>query len=131
MSLLEKIQTSGAIDLKGFLDIKKGLLLKDILRVHSAEVVSFWQSRITDIPEITNRIDDWCQKHWQCSKSNKCTCEISLGFGENVLDNTVSWLQEKTPHKVAEMVDIYLREEWEQIGQIIVNWCFSERPIRA
>jgi hypothetical protein len=60
----------------------------------------------------------WCQDNWQCSNnSGECKCKISLGFGENTLNNTVEYLKEKNPHEIAKKVDKSLINLCRMIGE--------------
>lgn len=135
--IFNEIQNSSAVSLKSFLDVKKGSSMKEIVSSCNPDVKSFWNSKIFTIPNINERIDLWCLNNWQCSNADKntkdCKCSISLGFGDHVIDNTILHLDQKSIHNIAQLVasDNYLRPEWEKVGQVIIDWCFAERPMRV
>lgn len=123
---------SSAVDIRDFLDIKKGTRMKEIMQASNPKVKSFWEVKLSLIPNISSCIDKWCQANWQCSSnSGECKCKISLGFGESTLSNTVEYLKQKSPHEIAKIVDRSKHSDWEQIGQVVINWCIAESPIRA
>ena len=131
LKILEDI-SSDAVDVRYFLDIKKGTRMKEIVNAVNPKIKSFWEVKIALIPNISSRIDKWCQNNWQCSNnSGECKCKISLGFGENTLNNTVEYLKEKNPHEIAKKVDKYMQHDWGKIAQIVVNWCIAGSPIRV
>ncbi|MEQ9485056.1 hypothetical protein [Coleofasciculus sp. F4-SAH-05] len=128
LKVLEEIKNN---DLRLFLDIKEGVILQNIISKTDANVCKFWQNSIPNEPNILGRIDIHCLSDWVCNSSSQCTCHVSLGLGKNILDNTISWLEKKSLHKVANMVEPSLRSQWENLGQEITNWCFAHKPIRA
>ncbi|MEQ9357844.1 hypothetical protein [Coleofasciculus chthonoplastes] len=128
LKVLDEIKNN---DLKLFLDIKEGVTLQNVISKTDANVCKFWQNSIPNEPNILGRIDIHCLSDWVCNSSSQCTCHVSLGLGKNILDNTISWLEKKSLHKVANMVEPSLRSQWENLGQEITNWCFAQKPIRA
>jgi hypothetical protein len=131
LKILENISSS-SVEIRYFLDIKRGTRMKEIINASNPKIKSFWEVKISLIPDILSRIDKWCQDNWQCSsKSGECKCKISLGFGESTLSNTVEYLNKKNPHEIAKLVDKSMHSEWEKIGQVIMNWCIAESPFRV
>jgi len=128
LKVLEEIENN---DLRLFLDIKEGVILQNIISKTDANVCKFWQNSIPNEPNILGRINSQCFDNWSCNSSSQCTCNVSLGFGNNILDNTISWLEKKSLHEVAKMVEPSLRSQWKNLGQEITNWCFAQKPIRA
>lgn len=121
-----------SIEVRYFLDIKKGTYLNRIIDERNSQVKDFWQAKIPLIPKISERIDEWCQDNWQCSNSGECQCKISLGFGDHTLSDTVKYLKRiNNPHEIARIVDRSKHSDWEKIGQVVMDWCIAERPIRA
>jgi len=140
LEALKILESSSVVEVRCFLDIKQGTRLKEIIDAKNLKVKEFWQLKLGLIPNISERIDNWCKTHWKCSNNSKknsknskekCDCQISLGFGENTLSNTVEYLQEKTPHEIARIVDRSKHSDWEKIGQVVMDWCIAESPIRA
>ena len=131
LKILENI-SSNAVEIRNFLDIKKGTRMKEIINASNHKIKSFWEVKISLIPHILSCIDDWCQANWQCSNnSGECKCKISLGFGESTLSNTVEYLKEKNPHEIAKIVDKSMHSDWEKIAQVVMNWCIAGSPIRV
>ena len=130
LRIFENISSSSAVDIRYFLDIKKGTRLKEIIQSSNPSIKSFWEVKISQLPNISSCIDDWCRVNWQCS-SGECQCKISLGFGESTLSNTVEYLKQKSPHEIARIIDKSLVSDWEKMGQVVMNWCIAESPIRV
>jgi hypothetical protein len=130
LRIFEKISKS-AVDIRYFLDIKKGTRLKEIIQASNPNIKSFWKTKLSLIPDISSCIDGWCQDNWKCSNSEECQCKISLGFGESTLSDTVKYLKRNNPHDIARIVDPSKHSDWEQIGQLVMDWCIAESPIRA
>jgi hypothetical protein len=135
-----KILESSSVEVRCFLDIKEGTRLKEIIDETNPKIKEFWQSKFDLIPNLSEGIDNWCQTHWQCSNNSKnssknskekCGCQISLGFGQSTLSNTVEYLKDKSPHQIERIVDRSKHSDWEPIGQVVMNWCIAESPIRA
>jgi hypothetical protein len=147
LEALKILESISVVEVRSFLDIKEGTRMKEIIDKKDSKVDEFWQLKLALIPNISARIDNWCQTHWQCSKNTKkisknskkssknskeeCECKISLGFGKNTLSDTLKYLEEKNPHEIAKIVDRSMRSDWEQIGQVVMDWCIAESPIRA
>jgi len=146
--IIEDIETSSIKDLRGFLDIKNGTSMGKIINTNNPIDRDFWQPRISKSPNILTRVDDWCLNNWSCSKyepikdKNRaiksikvdickiCNCKISLGFGENILEQASLHIGHNY-HGISRIIDESVRIEWEKVGQIILNWCFAENPIRT
>jgi hypothetical protein len=130
LKILENISIS-AVEIRYFLDIKRGTRMKEIINASNPKIKSFWELKIALSPDILSRVDDWCQANWQCSSnSGECKCKISLGFGENTLNNTVEYLKQKNPHEIAKIVDKSMHSDWGKIAQVVMNWCIAGSPIR-
>ena len=148
LEALKILESISVVEVRYFLDIKEGTRMKEIIDKKDTIVDEFWQLKLGLIPNISQRIDDWCQTHWQCSKNSKkssknskkssknskekCECKISLGFGDHTLSDTVKYLKRiNNPHEIARIVDRSKHSDWEKIGQVVMDWCIAERPIRA
>jgi len=130
LRILENISSS-AVEIRYFLDIKKGTMMEEIINASNPKIKSFWELKISLISPICS-IDDWCQANWRCSSNGgECKCKISLGFGENTLSNTVEYLKQKSPHEIAKIVDKSMHSDWGKIAQVIMNWCIAGTPIRG
>ncbi|WP_198648422.1 hypothetical protein [Cyanothece sp. BG0011] len=123
---LEEIENSSVIEIRQFLDIKEGTQLKKIVK-ETISVKNFWNDKLD---KYINNIDEWCYKNWSCTNEQSCNCKISLGFGENILENTITYLNTQSPSKITSMVEDSLRSEWENIGQFMLNWGFADPPMR-
>ncbi|MDB9514495.1 hypothetical protein PN499_25160 [Kamptonema animale CS-326] len=130
LKVFESISGS-AVEAKYFLDIKKGTWMKEIINAKHPKSKEFWQVQISLIPNISSRIDDWCLVNWKCSNSGECKCKISLGFGENTLSHTLKYLQQKTPNEIEKIVEKSKHPHWENIGEVVMNWCIADSPIRT
>ena len=133
-------ESISGVEVRCFLDIKDGTRMKEIIDKKNPKVKEFWELKFRLIPKISDPIDNWCQTHWECSKNSKkssknskeeCECKISLGFGKDTLSDTLKYLEEKNPHEIAKIVDPSKHSYWEKIGQVVMDWCIAESPIRA
>jgi hypothetical protein len=121
-----------SLEVRCFLDIKEGTYLNKILGEKTTEIKDFWSDQIPQILNISDRINNSCQANWQCSSnSGKCQCQISLGLGDKTLSKTVEYLKDNSPNEIARIVDPSKHSDWEQIGQLVMDWCIAERSIRA
>ena len=128
LNIIESI----SLEVRYFLDIKRGTYLNRIIDERNSQIKNFWSAKIPQILNISDRINNSCQTNWQCSSnSGECQCKISLGFGDKTLSKTVEYLNDNTPNEIARIVDRSMRSEWEQIGQVVMDWCIAESPIRA
>lgn len=139
LSIIEKSYIS---NIRKFLDIKKGTFFETILNESSDQVQNFWQDALSKNPDISTHIDRQCQENWKCKNPNnkescKKSCYISLGFGEGILENTLEWLgldENQSPQRIAEiakMIDPSLQQDWDKIGQIMIDWCCALGSIRT
>ncbi len=124
---LEEIENSSVQEIRKFLDIKEGTRLKKIVK-EPISVKNFWNDKLD---KYVNDIDKWCHNNWSCTNEKSCNCQISLGFGENILENSITYLNTQFPSKITSMVEESLRSEWENIGQIMLNWGFANPPMRG
>ncbi|MBD2293004.1 hypothetical protein H6G06_05780 [Anabaena sphaerica FACHB-251] len=140
LAILEAIETSSVKDLQKFLDIKNGTRLEKIVRAKNSDIKDYWKERLPEIPDISNRIDSWCHNNWSCSKKEKeqkekkekcINCPISFGFGDNILEDAINELNQKEPKHIANIIDKDMRQEWEKVGEVILNWCCATSPIRG
>jgi hypothetical protein len=121
-----------SLEVRCFLDIKEGTYLNKILGEKTTEIKDFWSDQIPQILNISDRINNSCQANWQCSSnSGKCQCQISLGLGDKTLSKTVEYLKDNSLNEIAIIVDRSMRSDWEKIGEVVINWCIAESPIRA
>jgi len=121
-----------SLEVRCFLDIKEGTYLNKIMGEKKSETQNFWSNQIPQILNISDRINNSCQANWQCSSnSGKCQCQISLGLGDKTLSKTVEYLKDNSLNEIAIIVDRSMRSDWEKIGEVVINWCIAESPIRA
>jgi len=127
LTIIESI----SLEVRCFLDIKNGTYLNKIIGEKNDQIKKFWSPKIPQIPNISDRINNSCQANWQCSSnSGECQCKISLGLGDKMLSKTVEYLKDNSPHEIARIVDPK-PSDWEKIGQVVMDWCIAESPIRA
>jgi hypothetical protein len=136
LAILEAIEKSPVKDLRKFLDIKNGTRLEKIVNTKNSGVKDYWKEKLSEIPDISNRIDTWCQNSWSCGgngkkdKKDKCSnCNISLGFGHDILDHAINDLCKKEPAHISTIVDQDMRLEWEKVGEVVLNWCCAASPM--
>ncbi|EHJ14461.1 MULTISPECIES: hypothetical protein [Crocosphaera] len=105
---LEKIEESSVKEIRNFLDIKEGTRLKKIVNEPSS-VKDFWKDKLDKLPNYSNDIDEWCYENWSCCdpdpKKKSCKCKISLGFGQKILENTITYLNTQSSFTIPSMVE--------------------------
>ncbi|OIP67497.1 MAG: hypothetical protein AUK43_19145 [Oscillatoriales cyanobacterium CG2_30_40_61] len=134
MKRIKTLQDISGYQIKHFLDIKQGTLMYKIFSSTNPKDKSFWESNVVAINTILKCINDDCLADWKCkikNPKNNCQCQISLGFGEHTLDNTIEYLEKIEPHKIAREFNNDMKPEWEKIGQVVVDFCIAHSPIRA
>jgi len=132
MKRIKTLQEIRGSQIKHFLDIKEGTLMYKIFNSTNPKDKLFWESHVLEINTILKCINDDCLADWKCNKSkSNCQCQISLGFGEHTLDNTIEYLEKIEPHKIAREFNNDMKPEWEKIGQVVVDFCIAHSPIRA
>ncbi|MCF3569183.1 hypothetical protein L2E69_15140 [Planktothrix agardhii 1806] len=134
MKRIKTLQEISGYQIKHFLDIKQGTLMYKIFNSTNPKDQSFWENRILEINTILKCINNDCLADWKCkikNPKNHCQCQISLGFGEHTLDNTIEYLEKIEPHKIAREFNNDMKPEWEKIGQVVVDFCIAHSPIRA
>ena len=128
LKLLETIQNCSAKDIRDVLDMKEGLKFKKIIDKSSLIVREFWQDKITELQNLKIiDIHPKC-KTWECNNKNEeeiCTCQIAYGFGNKILENSLTCMETKNFHEIGKTIEEPLRSHWEKIGQAIVNWCVA------
>ena len=123
--VLEKLQGTEFSQARLFIDLKNGILTSKILQRDCSQ---YWRK----IAESIESVKHSCLNNWECSQPSSCSCYVVLGFGEHLLDNSISWLdQNGGPPKLAKIVDDIIRPEYERIGQEIFSWGFALSPLRA
>lgn len=136
LKIVEDIIKTSNSDTKFYLDLKDGSYMEKIINCNYPQTKNFWSVKIKALSDIFNQVDSWCLSNWKCCNPNKCTCYISLGFGEKILSNIVDRLQNKvntklSEHSLSKSIDDLHRIEWEKVGQIVIDWCFAEPARRV
>ncbi len=114
-----------------FCDLKKGTSYRDINHMHADTPERlFWDELISKaIPSL--KINTACNEYCQNEKTEACCCNISHGYGDNLLSEIVRNLKESTPHAVEKKIrNDPLFTQWLQIGEIVFNWVCAPNPIR-
>ncbi len=134
MKRIKTLQEIRGSQIKHFLDIKEGTLMYKIFNSTNPKDKLFWESHVLEINTILKCINDDCLADWKCktkNPKNHCKCQISLGFGEHTLDNTIEYLEKIEPHKIAKEFNNDMKPEWEKIGRVVVDFCIAHSPIRV
>ncbi|WP_275233928.1 hypothetical protein [Pantoea ananatis] len=101
---------------KFYIDHKKGFSLKTALELDNSHGV-FWREIIKKIEG-----DDVCE----CLKEKICRCNPSCltyeGFGENLLNNTLRYINEGSLRKYKPNLTPKLQEKWYGLGKNFFSW---------
>ena len=114
-----------------FCDLKKGTKYRNINHMHPRTPERlFWDeliSKTTPPLKINKACDEYCQNE----KTEACCCYISHGYGDNLLSEIVTNLNQSNPHTVEKKIrNDPLFKQWLNIGEIVFNWVCAPKPIR-
>jgi hypothetical protein len=110
-----------------FLDYKRGFCIRSIIEAKKGGYSLFWKSCLLSMNEQRQ-----CLVINSCPDQNNCDCNIMPGFGKNLLENSLRELDQITNHKLAEMIEPDIEEEYLRLGKIITAWfCAPSNPIFA
>ena len=128
---LEDLESSDSAEARLYLDVKGGLRLGEIL--HAPEESAFrryWEPVARRAQATARSVDTDCWADPKCNSRRQCRCVVAPGMGVSILEHVADFLDSKSTHKKAQLVDEPLREEWESIGEVIVAWCCGSSPLR-
>ncbi len=102
---------------KFYLDHKKGLKVNDVF--------CFDQNGMFWTPLIKSITSNFCLTSGRCNCTDPCT--IIIGYGNNLLEKTLPYLQKKSSNKIEENLK-YLKSYWDSIGSELLNWgcCYDK-----
>ncbi|WP_139276602.1 hypothetical protein [Spirulina major] len=130
LKFLKFVKDQNISDIKMFIDIKCGTKLFDIFESKEKQ----WISKILKLQGASfTALDENCLSASRCLKnqSKACSCLICPRFGEHTMANIINYIDNESNHKIyqsckAELVqDGVINEEWEDIGQLILDWCIA------
>jgi hypothetical protein len=128
LQFVESLNRSSSHEPRLFADLKKDKAVKNIIK---GDCGLFWQKVLLDL--MPNSIQEKCLQDLECNSVDNCICQIDSGFGENLLDSSIQWLDNNGNnfHKLSRMVEDAIKPEWERVGQEVFSWCFSLGAMRV
>ena len=104
-------------DVHNYCDIKFGMTLKHIKSFECDKRRAYWFSVIKNMDPLQNPLGD-------CNNcDHECECYINFGFGENILDLVITYLNKNSPHSSEKLTrNDLLRENWINIGRSVFEW---------
>jgi hypothetical protein len=136
LKLLERVLSSEIAEAIKYLDIKKGLHLKKIFACPDSNTQAFWESVVAKLPHDLMQLEQWCIENKLCQEQEKkasqkspCKCRVNVGLSDKTLSRLLEWLSEKDYRSLTKNLDPVTRPEWEEIGEIIISWCFARPKI--
>jgi len=120
---LEHIERSPFAKTCLYIDLKKGLELKEIYSTPNSNPRQYWEPLIPRIAQVIKYPgDSQCIVSGTCQKHEECKCEFIPGFGNSILDNVTNELLHLSTHKLSESVSPNTEEEWLNIGAAVLTW---------
>lgn len=128
VEFLERLETSDAKEARKYLDMKKGLRLKQVLDAiekHSGHSIngSYWRSLLATLDEVSNNINPECLRLRDCQSPRSCECCVMVGFGNNIIDKIIYLLNNAHWRRLENGLCPITRSDWEALGGIILAWC--------
>ncbi|HIF9497144.1 TPA: hypothetical protein ACX6SJ_001573 [Photobacterium damselae] len=122
---VERLNMASNQSFRKYFDHKDGISLKQAI---SGKNAKYWKSFFSEEQRI--HIKD-CYKTSICTNCDSCI-KIN-GFGDKILENTLSILKKKNKSLVRNNLSSTLREDWDYIGRNIISWgCTPQgRRLRA
>lgn len=129
IKFLKTINDSSFSNARKYLQMREGLTLFEIFeRANKGQqnLHQYWFHVVDGIGYL-NKFEN-CSSNIQCPKKKKkeCECEIWTGFGKETLNNIIEkCIESKSNIQISENIneDLVLKDEWERIGKIILDWC--------
>jgi hypothetical protein len=120
VNFLKRVDESDLSETRKYLDMKKGLNLEKVFKEKSqTDFREYW---VEFAMGFHDRKFDKCLTEKKClkDKSSVCNCNITLGFGDNILKEIEKRYADQD---ISHMISGELILEWERIGSIITAWC--------
>ncbi len=133
-TLLE-LSLQGERDIRRHLDVKKGLVLRDVFGFTAGSPeVGFWQTGLTILLGIRgiNITSFPCNNKGVCTKTKRteCECQIVSGNAANILEDFTAANQGTDRFTLGQRLDASVRDEWIALGSIIASWCCGDSRLR-
>jgi hypothetical protein len=134
--LLSALTSRGDVETRAHLDIKKGLVLHDILNLPAnSHEQQFWTGKEQIIfPLIGGSVQSLpCHNLPNCPHTgrNQCTCVIVRGITAGILDDFVNFGQGKDRFAQKNELDDSVRQEWLRLGTELGSWCCGDDRLRV
>ncbi len=136
VEFLERLENSSAREARKFLDMKSGLLLKQVLEAMERQKHpingAYWQELLSIISEVTNDINRECLELQKCQNPGSCKCRAMVGFGKNVTGTIIALLNSPRGRRQLEnALGSTTRADWEAMGGQVLAWCCGAQALYA
>ncbi len=132
LDILRYIERQGQVEMRNFLDFKKGLLLKDIYTLPRDDPVrTFWSEKLQILANEAIIANCPCLSNGECDQNESCQCQAIPGFGEKVLNEAFDIISKMTIHKISESLCNITESEWHSVGHHVFSWCCSRDKINV
>jgi hypothetical protein len=129
-SFLDKVDQNNDIELRNYMNFKKGINLAEIYKLPVEDPVRiFWHEELVKLLHKHIIQSRPCLENGECNKDSSCICELMPGFGESILENTIADLQKMSIRKVDESLCSATRAEWLHVGHIVFSWCCARKRL--
>jgi hypothetical protein len=135
VGVMEHLTQCGETDLRSYLDIEKGVTLRQIFNypVNSPERV-FWGTKLQILLAHMGIAPATlpCLTAGSCAAmaTGPCTCAIVAGNSSNILQSFASRFSGSTRYNLASCLDKSVRPEWLRLGAGIASWCCGDDRLR-
>lgn len=128
VEFLERLESSAASEARRFLDMKNGLLLKQVLEATLKESDrathdSYWQDLLTILDEVADDSTTQCLELRVCQNPGNCKCRVMVGFGKHVIDRIIDLLKSTHWRRLEKGLCRDTRSDWEALGGTVLAWC--------
>ena len=130
VSFLEQIESDGAVELRKFLNLKKGINLLEIMNRSPGDPVRvFLIGQLRALYRRKAISGGPCLECRECVPDASCCCDPVPGFGETILDNVLEKLKKMSISKIEESLCETTRDEWLHIGKLVFAWCCARSSV--
>jgi hypothetical protein len=105
---------------------KKGITLARIFESENPGEREYWLSVAEAMKHLRSKSFQQCLQNGSCGRGEACDCEVSHGFGENVLRQVKAWIDEQSSHSSLQRFG--KSKVWMGIGEMIFDASIAFRP---
>lgn len=133
--VLIELSIRGEHELRRHIDVKKGLVLRDLLGyMPGSPEEAFWSNRLPTLLAIRgiNATMLPCTSSGVCGalRRSDCTCRVVNGNTDDILKTFADAYRGYDRFALARQLDDSVSGEWESLGSAIASWCCGDSRLR-